>query len=339
MAYSAVNTKLRGIYARYIKGNPQLQLLEKKDLAETVKTVEEWWDLDFGDTFNLYDINRQLEKKVFDFLKSLSYYLQGDTKTFYEALLARYEIRDIKRALRVLVHGEEIGPIRESLIALPTSYLESSDGNLTIDKFLQILETTDYGRQLITYVDQPKDRVLFYAEMTLDRAYYENIIKASEKLSKKDQNIVKETIGYYIDLLNLMYIYRGKNTYKILPQEMMNFLIEGGQSLSLLTLKKFIEESTAEEFLHKIRETKFGQLFPETRELGLIDIKIEQTVHTLNMKVFRESGMDIGKIITLAILLEFCVRDISTIIEARRLGFGPERTRTLLSVEEKEGVN
>lgn len=339
MAYYAVNTKLRGVYAKYLKDDPQLLLLEKKDWREMVQMVEEWWQVDFSDTKSLYEINRALEKKVYHILKSFSYYLQGDVLEFYEALLARYEIRDIKRALRVLVHGEDLAPLKESLIALPRSYLEVTDGELTIEKFLLALESTDYGRKLITYVDQPKDRILFYVEMTLDRSYYENMVKKAEKLSKKDREICKESIGGHIDLLNLMYIYRGKKNYNILPQEMINFIIEGGQSLSLKKIRTIVEDYSPEDFMRNVAETKFAPYFPETRELSLMDIRIQQAIYKLHKRTFKESGMDIGKLLALTILLEYCIKDISTIIEAQKLGFGPDRTKRLLSAGEKEGVN
>lgn len=339
MNYSAVNTKLRGVYARYIKDYPQLRLLEKKDLEETVQAVETWWQVDFGEGFNLYNINRALEIKVFNILKSFSYYLDGEVKDFYEGLLARYEIRDIKRILRSLVHEEDIGALRETIISLPTRFLETSESQLTVENFLHSLARTDYGRKLITYVNEPKDRILFYVEMTLDRSYYENLIKLSARLSKKDRGICEKVIGGHIDLLNLMYIYRGKNTYKIIPQEMINFIISGGESLSLNKLRDIIEDDSGDEFISNVSETKFASFFPGTRELGLVDIKIQQAIYKLNMKIFRESGMDIGKLLSLTILLEYCIRDVSTIIEAQRLGFGSDRTKSLLSAGQKEGVN
>lgn len=337
MHYSAVNTKVRSVYAKYLKDSPQIKLLDEKNLTDTVKAVENWWGIDLGGGFNLYEINRALELEIYKELKSFSYFLQGETKAFYNALMARYEIRDIKRALRVLVHGEDIVSMKKSLLSLPKSYLDSTDGPVTVKNFLQKLESTDYGRQLITYVDQPMDRILFYTEMTLDRSYYENIMKHSLKLSRKDRDLCEQSIGHHIDLLNLMYIYRGKRSYKILPQEMMNFLIEGGQSLSMKALRQLTFEDSIEGLVKSIRETRFAPLFPETREMGLIDIKIEQEIYDINMNIYKKSNMDIGKLLALVVLLEYCIRDISAILEAKRLGFNKDRTRNLLSVRQKEG--
>lgn len=337
MHFHAVNTKIRSTYAKYIKEQPQLEALERNTVAEVVSFVENWWGLDFGPTFDLYKINRMLEERVYSILVSLSYYLQGETKAFYKAILARYEIRDIKRVMRALVHHEDLAPLRQGLLALPPSFLGSEGGELTIRSFLSNLEKTEYGRKLIVYEDQPMDRILFYIEMTLDRSYYENIFNHMKKLDKKDQKIARELIGTHIDLINLMYIYRGKRSYEILPQEMANFIIDGGYSLHLPKLRKLVRCETLEEYVKEVQKTHYGYLFPSSREVGLIDIEVEHILYEMYRKRIQSTAFDIAKIIALPILLEYTVRDISTIIESKRVGFLGSRTRGLLSIPEEVG--
>lgn len=339
MNYAAVNTKARSVYAKYIKNSPQLELLAIDTPKAALAKLNEMWGLEIEipdkGSIDLYEINRQMEHKIYEVLESFLYYFQGEDRQFYDGLLERYRIRDIKRIFRTIVHGENRAMLRESLVALNQSIIPE-DGEWRVEKFIESLKDTEYARKLMVYTDIPDDRILFYIEMTLDRSYYENLIERAKKLKGKSGKIATQLIGHHIDLLNITYLYRGKKTYSILPQEMVNFLISGGEKLSSKRLSELAYEDI-ETFLKQVPETPFGFLFPEGREVSNMDIRMNRDLYSLFMNAYQAGEFDIRKILAITILLELQIRDISTALEAKRLGFGSTRVRELLTIPEKEG--
>lgn len=340
MNYSAVNTKARAVYAKYIKGAPQLQLLGIDTAKNALAKLNELWELEVAlptgrEPIDLYEINRSMEHKIYDVLEGFLPYFQGYERKFYDGLLERYRIRDIKRIFRTIVHGEDRTALKNSLVALNPDIIPD-DGDFKIEKFIEALKDTEYARKLVVYTDVPDDRILFYIEMTLDGSYYENLIEKAKHSNGKSRKIALSLIGHYIDLLNIIYLYRGKKTYSLLPQEMVNFLIDGGEKMSIKTLSGLAEENT-ESFLKIISSTAFGFLFPEGREALNIDIRMGRELYSIFIESFQKGGFDIGKILALTVLLELQIRDISTVLEAKRLGIHANKVRDLMTIPIKEG--
>lgn len=340
MNYAAVNTKARAVYAKYIKQSPQLQLLGIDTSKAALAKLNELWKLDIElpsgkETIDLYEVNKQMEHKVYEELKNFLYFFQGEERKFYSGLLERYKIRDIKRIFRTIVHGENRNLLRKSLVALNPTIIPE-DGDWKAEKFIETLKGTDYARKLMVYTDIPDDRILFYIEMTLDKSYYENLIERAKKLSGSSSKLALSLIGHHIDLLNITYLYRGKKTYSILPQEMVNFLIDGGEKLSRQKLSILAYEDT-KEFLKIIADTKFSFLFPGGREAANMDIRMERDLYTKFLNAYQTSGFDIGKILSITLLMELQIRDVSTVLEGKRLGINSNIVRDLLTIPLKEG--
>lgn len=340
MNYAAVNTKARAVYAKYIKKSPQLELLGIDTPKAALAKLNELWNLEVElpsgkEAIDLYEINKQMEHRVYEELKDFLYFFQGEDRKFYDGLLERYRIRDIKRIFRTIVHGENRNLLKESLVALNPSIIPE-DGDFKVEKFIETLKDTDYARKLMVYTDVPDDRILFYIEMTLDKSYYENLILRAKKLNGPSSKLALSLIGHHIDLLNITYLYRGKKTYSILPQEMINFLIDGGEKLSKQRLSILAYEDT-KEFLKIVADTNFKFLFPGGREANNMDIRMERDLYTKFLTAYQNSGFDIGKILAITILMELQIRDISTVLEGKRLGIHPNIVRDLLTIPLKEG--
>lgn len=340
MNYSAINTKARAVYAKFIKNKTQLQLLGLENEKLIVNKLNELWDLKIDiqnekSNIDLYEINRQMEHKIYDILESFSHYFQGEDRKFYNRLIERYKIRDIKRVFRTILHGEDKEALKESLVALNPKII-SEDADFKIEKFIESLKDTDYARKLMVYTDIPDDRILFYIEMTLDRSYYENLINQSKKLSAKSRIVAKKLIGHHIDLLNITYLYRSKKTYSISSKEIINFLIDGGEKISKQKLYQ-LAESDINSFLKIAEETSFNFLFPEGREIKNMDIRLERNLYSVFSNGYKNSKFDVGKILAITMLLELQIRDISTVLEGKRLGINSNIIRDLLTIPLEEG--
>ncbi|MDQ0508517.1 V-type ATP synthase subunit C [Aedoeadaptatus ivorii] len=335
MNYAAVNTKAVAVYARYLKAEIPLKLLEAGNLKDAVKILEESWGLSLGDSPDLLQINVEMEKKVYEALSNFVYYLQGESRKFYEALLLRYELRDLKRIFRAVYHHENIDMVRNSMLAFDASLLPA-DEEISGEHLFEILSHTQYGRMLSVYKDVPGDRILFYIEMELDRAYYENLLKEAEKLKGADKKVALALLNRHVDLLNILYIYRGKKTYDILSTEMANFVIRGG-NIPRHKLQDWVYADDVAALVEAVGHSSFSFLFKKGREDHMTDIYSSRDLSEVYREHFLHAGQTIAKVLAISVLLEFAVRDVSTVLEGLRLGFGKQVIRNLLTIPVKEG--
>ena len=118
MSYAAVNTKAVAVYARFLKPEVPLRILEAGNIKDGLAILESTWGLEFAEDPHLLEVNVKMSKKVYDTLNGFHYYLQGSARSFYNALLTRYEIQDLKRIFRAVYHDEDVGLVRKSLLAL-----------------------------------------------------------------------------------------------------------------------------------------------------------------------------------------------------------------------------
>ncbi len=335
MSYAAVNTKAVAVYARFLKPEVPLRILDAGNIKDGLAILESTWGLELSENPHLLEVNVKMAHKVYDTLNSFHYYLQGPARRFYNAILTRYEIQDLKRIFRAVYHDEDVNIVRNSVLALDPA-LFPKDQPLGPDELFKILDATPYGRILAPYKDVPRDRILFYIEMELDRSYYEHLIKEAKQLPKKDRASVTAMLNRRVDLLNIRYIYRGKKTYDILKSEMENFAIRGGNIPKKL-LQTWIYADDVEALVRSVRASSFSFLFQEKRDNHMTDILATRDLALMYMKQYQQAGLSLGRIVALSILMEDAIKDVSTTLEGLRLGFGKDLIRSLLTIPMKEG--
>lgn len=335
MSYAAVNTKAVTVYARYLKPEVPLRILEAGNVKDGLAILEHSWDLELSDDPHLLEINVKMAQKVYDTLIGFHYYLQGQDRIFFNALLDRYEMQDLKRIFRAVYHEEDVNIVRNSLLALDPEILPREE-TVGPDELFKALDATPYGRMLSAYEGVSRDRILFYIEMELDKSYYEDLMKEAQKLPKKYRKSVMAMLNRQVDLLNILYIYRGKKTYDIMKSEMENFAIRGG-NIPRKLLDSWIYADDVEALVRSVRASSFAFLFEAARENHMTDVAASRDLAAMYLKQYQQGGPGPARIVALSILLENAIKDVSTTLEGLRLGFGKELIRSLLTIPMKEG--
>lgn len=335
MSYAAVNTKAVTVYARYLKPEVPLRILEAGNVKDGLVILKDTWGLELSDDPHLLEINVKMAQKVYDTLIGFHYYLQGQDRIFFKALLDRYEMQDLKRIFRAVYHEENVDIVRNSLLALDPNFLPK-DQTVGPDELFKALEGTPYGRILSAYKDVSRDRILFYIEMELDKSYYERLIKEANKLPKKYRKDIMAMLDRHVDLLNILYIYRGKKTYDIMKSEMENFAIRGG-NIPRKLLDSWIYADDVDALVRSVRASSFSFLFETARENHMTDVMASRDLAAMYFKHYQQGGLSPARIVALSILLENAIKDVSTTLEGLRLGFGKELIRSLLTIPMKEG--
>lgn len=268
-----------------------------------------------------------LEKKMMTELSRLRPYVKGPVREFFNSVLRKYEIRDIKNILRRLNERDTVINDRNLLVITKENPLYPKVDN--IKDYVEQMENKEYYRALQSYEDEDPDRILFYMEMSLDRLYYRGVMEALEHLSGDDEKAARKLMDPRIDMLNLIWIYRGKKNYKLYDEELYNFTILGSKTMGKEELRKYTS-CTVEEFLGKMEDSPYGFLFLNDNPDLYMNRREYRKIYVTSLKEFRRSPFDLGKILSYNFLITVQTKDITTVLEAKRFGMTTERIQDIL---------
>ncbi|MEA1974819.1 MAG: V-type ATPase subunit, partial [Bacillota bacterium] len=211
--------------------------------------------------------------------------------------------------------------------------LLSSSKNM--DALIENLKQTKYYKILLNHKNA--ENRLFYMEMSLDVLYFKELNKEMKKvLGDSKENTILEVLGKNSDLLNIQWIYRGLKSYKLLPEELLNYVLLTGYQFNYSDLKKLCYSKNIESLIEQIKKSKYGFLFQEGDFELLMERNVERYIYNLFRNIEKISTMNLNKSISYIHKLEYEMRDIFTIMEAVKYDFNPEELKKML-VRDLEG--
>lgn len=323
--FLALNTKIDGIFSKLFFDEDYERLEE----ASTFREVIDYFNnhIFFEKNKLTYDISyseAKLGESLFITLNKLKNFTIGPYREFITEYLRQEEINSIKKALRFLKRESE----EEDYIFKYQDKSFSLKG-MTIKGFVEKLKNTIYYRPLATYEDEPSDDILFYMEMNLDKLFFNRIIETVKKFSKEDQREFINIFGRQIDILNILWIYRGTVNYRLLPEELLNFVIFGGKFLSFNLLKEMCYLDNRS-FLEVLEKTPYRYLFTEEGAVENFSAHGNRLVYNFARSEFRKTFDSFGHFLSFIIILENQIKDLKIFMESHRLNLGIEKTSKYL---------
>lgn len=326
--FSAINAKIDKMYSDFLKDSDYINLAHLDNIDEILNYLDDKSKIENLDiSSNRTDeIELSLQRYKLAQIQKLSHYLTDDYKKYINALLLEFEIADIKKILRVLQRKEGYENLNSKFVIMNNDPNFKIDSSTDIPTFINSLKNTKYYRVLKTYEDEENDVILFYMEMNLDRLYYSNLVDISKSFNDEDKEAVKEILGRKIDLLNIIWIYRGLNYYKLLPEELINFCILGGCKLNYDNLRKLCYSESLQDFINEILKTEYKFLFDGTNTNIYMDRRSNRYLYYKAKKEFSKSAFNMGKLLSYLVLLDAEIKDISAIMETTRFNIAFEET-------------
>jgi V/A-type H+-transporting ATPase subunit C len=199
-----------------------------------------------------------------------------------------------------------------------------------LEEFIENLKGTKFYDVLYPYRHENYQKLLFYMEMNLDRLYFTELSEKAQDLAKVDRDIFNEFLGENIDLLNIEWIYRGIKFYNLVPEELINYTLPNGLVLDYKELKKLCY-GTVEDLKKYVTNTKYRELVNEEKDLDLfMEIRIQRHLYSKFKNTFKKGKLDLSISLAYLHLLEFEIRDIISILEAKKYGLSYYDTKEYL---------
>ena len=325
--YSALAGKTRAMYGKLLTSEDYSELMQQRsvgDVAAILKYRTHYRGVLSG--INECDIHRiQLEnilkKSLLDDFRKLFCFSRGKRKAFLKIAYMKHEVESIKRLFRVLEMEGTTTLAKEALLFLSkydTLNITRLSKVHSSQEFIANLKGTGYYHILRPFLAEDKSHNLFHIEMSLDR-YYMNLVISKKKslLQGMDAKVVDYSVGTEIDVMNLLWIYRGRAIYNLDRSVILGYLVPHGYSLSMDLIYELVDARGSEAFKQIVAKTKYAELFSSDKHM-FFELNYSEYMYTMHKRFLRKYGFTISSALSYLHLKEFELSNIISIIEGIR---------------------
>jgi ATP synthase A1 C subunit len=333
---------------------PEARIMEFADSPKITNILGALEDGDYRE--NLADIPKDEEIDIIAVERALraslsSRYLEilrvvpTERKATLERIIQRSDLWNFK-VIITAIHNKVPKEKRiEETIPSPTFSRERLELLTSANDFKELLEYfkgTEYFDVLSSEMEN-YERIGLYAFLSaLDRNYYRSLWM--DVLSKKAQRtVLKGTLGYEIDAVNIKLILRLKKE-DIPPEEITRLLVRPSYELTERMLMSMIEAEDIPAAIQTISQTAFGpslaERIPKFEETGSL-FEFEKAIDERMLWIIRWTSViqffSIAPLISYIYLKENEWRNLRAIIRLKADKFDPEKIKeTLVRVQKLE---
>jgi len=338
--YAFINAKLRARISKILPAEFFAEFARASSLESMLAMLREtsYFELEtvYVATGDLKQVELKLTKYEINLYREIKKHIHQNTIEFVNALLFRYEIDNLKNAIRVffdhIVRGRVLEPGSEYILYEPIIHAIPIDKILYAKSFNEVrvlLEGTPYEtiiRDHFKAVEQ--EGSLFRMEIAFDRWYYANLLVAVGPLSREDRRIAFRLIGAEIDTENISRIVRLKTFYNVSRELMEASTIPGGTIMKTSLTDELYHEETAARVVGNIIEGNY----PEYRALlstqttgsisglGLVGRILEEIRNLEIRNILTGNPFTIGIILVYFLLKHKELSTLRRLLTAKRYG-------------------
>lgn len=330
ISYGAVTAKVRALEGKLLTIEDYKKMAELPTVAEAVEFLRTFPA--YSQTFeNLSDaslhrgvIEQLLAGSLFHEYTKLYQFCSMKQRYFLDFYFMHFEIDILKRCLR---NAAAHKPEALGLYRYDEFFREHSDVPLgqisqsaSLDEFLGYMRGTIYEQALLPLMDREvKDS--FAYETALDLFYFKKTWRdLKAKIPKWDREMIRETLGIKIEILNLQWIYRGKKYYSMVSDQIRTMLVPIRSRLKKEQLNELIESSTAEDFYQLLSYTWYGKMLKKADMEDEPDLEIlyRFILNRLHTTLEKEKPYSIASMYSYLYFKEAELKKIITVIEGIR---------------------
>lgn len=345
ISYSAIAAKLSAMRGKLLTGQQYEELLAAGSVPQAVAYLKNLpaYRTVFEDIreeeLHRGRIEQLLWLSLYRDYASLYRFASVKQKNFLDIYFLHFEIDLLKRCLRNALSNRRselnLSIYEEFFRRHSHLDLAALADCASLESFLKELTGSPYQAPL-SRLFETGTAALFDYETTLDLFYFARMWKALEKqLEKNEREAVIEAVGEKLDLLNLDWLLRARQCYKLPPESIHTFLIPVFYRLKKSQLTELSLAAGPEEFWALLRKTRYKNKFPHDLFIGPEGLKLKPVFRTVTDAAYLSSGRK--KPYSAAALNSFFyfkeeeIRKIITIIEGIRYRLDREELLSCLA--------
>ena len=337
--YIAASTKTRAMYGECLTEKDFLNIIEKRTVGEIFSYLKNNSSYKrFFTNINENDVHRGeienlLWKEISEEYKRMLNFVSSSQVSVLRFWFARHEVDYLKHSIRN-IYNHESGLYKfENTEELDDFFRKHTSIDVDACKkaknlkdFAQACKGTFYYDVLERAESVSAD--YFSVAMTLDGLYYKLLWNASEKyLSKKENEAMKRLLGSDADMLNIIWIYRGKEYFKFDNKIIYTYLLPVRYRINEEILTRLVETDDAEKIKDILKSTRYKNMFEGVGDGYFIEENRRKEVYKIYKSTFRRYPDSIAALFAYLGLKEIEILNITRVIEGVRYNINPEMIR------------
>jgi V/A-type H+-transporting ATPase subunit C len=339
--HSCINTKIMGMKAKMLTDEDYRALIHEPDVAGTLAYLREnTYYAPFLKDVDTNYVHRQaieipLNRMRIQQIEKMLHYLSDQEKSFAKLFLMESDIESLRVLMRELAKGESLEDV-VSMLVYSQQYTTVQFDRLIKTKdwesFKKELSGTDYYRILEIYKTITVSEDLFPIEKSLERYYYDRLKSYLDKLDGRENKQLITVMRKEIDLLNLIWFYRGKRFYHLSREELMAYSLRGGLHVREADIQQITETRDMEAFFKAVESyEEYRFLFNHRRTIDLhMERRRERFLYFAYLSLFHNDVNGLGRVVSFIRLTEFEIEDVISIIESKRYRMKPTEAEQFL---------
>lgn len=331
-AYGFINAKLRARIGAMLPREWMLRMAGAPSLTEAVAMLdktpyEEAWAI-YQRTGDIKLVEAQIVRIERQDVLSLKKQLMSAAAGLTQALILQYEVETVKNALRLWFARAVAGRTIDEAVAYVDR--DSVRDSFSVDAVanagdttavLAAFEGTPYQETIADQLPHVIERQsLFPLELGLDRWYFGRLNESLESLDRTDRAIARRLLGIRIDMVNLHWIARIKEYYRMTEAEAMSSLLPGGATFDTAAIQAIYRSDSPSSAIAGVLAGRYGGPAPvagDVRRLALLSSVLQEVLLHEVRRVLGGYPFTVGVILAYLFLRQNEARAITTVINAR----------------------
>lgn len=296
----------------------------------------------YRDTGDVRVCEQRLYHREIGILLEVERYLDGERKDFVAALADRYEIENVKTALRLWFESVWRGKHVESKINYLSREVVHRDLDLdgivnaaSAEDIPVVLEGTPYASPVARNLESiQRTGSLFFTERALDYDYFERMLAVAQSLPKPDREPALRSVALEADRENVSWIMRAINYYGLDEKDALASILPGGTVFDENTLREAVRSgrSTAV-FLDRLGRSAMAggrEGGRHARDIALIEAALDEETEKLAHRYLGTYPFTMGVILAYYMLTRRQIRRIMAILNGLYYGLDAETMEAAL---------
>ena len=338
-SYVAVAAKTRAMYGECLSMKDFQNLLTKQSVSEIFLYLKNNGSYqNFFSKLNESDVHRGdieyfLWKEVFDEYRRILNFIDSSKSSVLKFWFSRREVDYLKHRIRNLYNHESISHTFEDSEEADDFFKAHTAIDVDLCKRATVLGDFVKACEGTVYYDTLKraesvNADYFSIAMTLDGLYYKLLWEVSKKhLSKEEQKEFTKLLGSEADMLNIIWIYRGKKYFNFDNKLTYTYLLPIRYKISEELLKKLVEAENADDIPNLLKNTQYKKLFDNVGNGYFIEENYRREIYKISKKIFRTNSESVAGVFAYLGLKELEILNITRVIECVRYNINPEMIR------------
>jgi V/A-type H+-transporting ATPase subunit C len=343
--YSAIAAKLKAMHSNFLTDEDFEQLLSKKsvnDICSYLKSTAGYAEV--LEDVNEHDVHRGrmeilIEQNLVDEYVRLYNFLDHSKREIMVFWFMRFEQEFLKREIRYIYTHEarnkdDVNQGRfEAFFETHTKVNHEIMKNATtLSDCIEACKETPYWHALQRAENLNAD--FFSMGMMMESMYYEGVWKTINlRLDKSQRELIKKHMGTKIDLLNIMWIYRGKKYFNFENEIIFTYLLPVRYRLSEDIFKQMVMSDSVEQMVAIVRGTAYSELFDGLENGTFIEENYNRITYKLAKNMFVNHTDSMAAVYAYLSLKEIEIKKITTIIEGIRYSQNPDSIREHINIK------